>query len=150
MLLESATLQTKTGEKRSLTSYPKVVLLYFSAHWCPPCRKFTPLLRDFYEEVNDENKQVEIVFVSADKTVEEHAKYFSDSHGDWLTVPFEAEELRDQLRSEFGKKLNSDGELVRSGIPCLVALSGSRVLTYDGVADVTTLGAMALEMKWAL
>ena len=27
----------------------KIVLIYFSAHWCPPCRAFTPMLKDFYE-----------------------------------------------------------------------------------------------------
>ena len=27
----------------------EVVLIYFSAHWCPPCRGFTPILKDFYE-----------------------------------------------------------------------------------------------------
>ena len=26
-----------------------VILIYFSAHWCPPCRAFTPVLKDFYE-----------------------------------------------------------------------------------------------------
>ena len=26
-----------------------LVLFYFSAHWCPPCRQFTPLLKDFYD-----------------------------------------------------------------------------------------------------
>lgn len=26
-----------------------IVLIYFSAHWCPPCRAFTPVLKDFYE-----------------------------------------------------------------------------------------------------
>jgi len=26
-----------------------VILVYFSAHWCPPCRAFTPVLKDFYE-----------------------------------------------------------------------------------------------------
>lgn len=27
----------------------KVICFYFSAHWCPPCRAFTPVLKDFYE-----------------------------------------------------------------------------------------------------
>ena len=26
-----------------------LVLIYFSAHWCPPCRGFTPVLKAFYE-----------------------------------------------------------------------------------------------------
>ena len=28
----------------------KIVCFYFSAHWCPPCRAFTPMLKDAYEE----------------------------------------------------------------------------------------------------
>jgi nucleoredoxin len=31
----------------------KVILYYFSAHWCPPCEAFTPLLADFYQVRND-------------------------------------------------------------------------------------------------
>ena len=26
----------------------KIICYYFSAHWCPPCRSFTPILGDFY------------------------------------------------------------------------------------------------------
>lgn len=26
----------------------KLILFYFSAHWCPPCRAFTPILCEFY------------------------------------------------------------------------------------------------------
>ena len=28
---------------------------YFSAHWCPPCRKTTPLLAKSYKEVRDQS-----------------------------------------------------------------------------------------------
>ena len=27
----------------------KVVAFYFSAHWCPPCRAFTAILKDVYD-----------------------------------------------------------------------------------------------------
>ncbi len=29
----------------------ELVLFYFSAHWCPPCKHFTPILKDFYEVI---------------------------------------------------------------------------------------------------
>jgi nucleoredoxin len=32
-------------------SEKEVVGLYFSAHWCPPCRGFTPKLADAYKEL---------------------------------------------------------------------------------------------------
>ena len=39
--------QTATG--KDALEGKKVVVLYFSAHWCPPCRGFTPVLKSFYE-----------------------------------------------------------------------------------------------------
>ncbi|CAJ1428522.1 unnamed protein product [Effrenium voratum] len=39
-------LVTKSGLQSTATALAgaKVVALYFSAHWCPPCRGFTPQL----------------------------------------------------------------------------------------------------------
>merc|ERR1712062_478315 len=48
-----------------------LVLYYFSAHWCPPCRQFTPMLKDFYEEAEG----IEIVFVSSDRSAEDMTSY---------------------------------------------------------------------------
>ena len=28
-----------------------IICYYFSAHWCPPCRQFTPVLADFYKVI---------------------------------------------------------------------------------------------------
>lgn len=69
----------------------KVVGLYFSAGWCPPCRDFTPILCDFYTELVEENDppaQFEIVFISSDKTAEDMVEYMHDLHGDWLALPW--------------------------------------------------------------
>ena len=35
--------------------------LYFSASWCPPCRQFTPLLKQFYVDVKNAKKKFEII-----------------------------------------------------------------------------------------
>lgn len=64
----------------------KVVALYFSAHWCPPCRNFTPILRDFYEEAEG-GSGLEIVFVSLDRTPSDLDKYLQEAHGKWLYIP---------------------------------------------------------------
>mmetsp|Transcript_55402 Transcript_55402/g.140437 ORF Transcript_55402/g.140437 Transcript_55402/m.140437 type:complete len:191 (+) Transcript_55402:78-650(+) len=64
----------------------KVVGLYFSAHWCPPCRGFTPALKKFYEEVKASGGDFEILFVSSDKSEAEGKDYFANDHGDWLMV----------------------------------------------------------------
>jgi len=53
------------------------ICIYFSAHWCPPCRGFTPVLKDFYEEVDG----VEIVFVSSDQTAEAMVAYMKNRTG---------------------------------------------------------------------
>ena len=64
----------------------KVVALYFSAHWCPPCRQFTPVLKDFYEELDGE--KFEIVFVSFDRSEKDLKDYMKEAHGDWCVIPF--------------------------------------------------------------
>ena len=55
----------------------EVVCLYFAAHWCPPCKYFTPVLSKFYEEANTEGKKVEIVFVSHDESEESFKEFFA-------------------------------------------------------------------------
>ena len=57
-------------------------MYYFSAHWCPPCQSFTPKLKAFYEALDN----VEVIFVSSDKTPEAMFSYMKESHGDWLAV----------------------------------------------------------------
>src|SRR4029078_13456555 len=46
----------------------KLIGLYFSAHWCGPCRKFTPELVAYYNRIVATHPEFEIVFVSNDRT----------------------------------------------------------------------------------
>ena len=54
-------------------------------HNCPPCREFTPLLSELYDEYNEDEKQIEIIFFSGDKSDEEFNTYFGDMP--WLALP---------------------------------------------------------------
>lgn len=64
-----------------------IVALYFSAHWCGPCKLFTPKLIEFYNEVNKNEKKLEIILVSGDNDEEEFEKYYGKMP--WLAVEFD-------------------------------------------------------------
>ncbi|KAM7250945.1 hypothetical protein ACFE04_022828 [Oxalis oulophora] len=106
----------------------KKVGLYFSAHWCGPCRNFTPVLAEVYNEIFSKGG-FEVVFVSADEDETEFNGYFADMP--WLAVPFSDSETRDRLNDLF--KVN--------GIPHLVIVDESgKVVTEDGVEIIKLYG----------
>lgn len=72
----------------------KVVGLYFSAHYCPPCRQFTPELAKWYRQ-DLEAKGMKIVFVSDDENDQEFDEYFAGMP--WLAVPYSSKEIRQEL-----------------------------------------------------
>jgi len=113
-------------EADSALAGKEIILYYFSAHWCPPCRQFTPMLKDFYGEVEDQN--VEIVFVSSDRSAEDMLTYMKESHGDWLGVEHSSG-LGQSLKEKYGI----------SGIPTLIVVKvDGTVVTKDGRADVVS------------
>ncbi|KAL3868647.1 hypothetical protein ACJMK2_041427 [Sinanodonta woodiana] len=96
----------------------KIVGLYFSAGWCPPCQLFTPMLCDLYLELKNRSASFEVVFVSFDKKEEDMISYYKEKHCDWFAVPFGIPKI-EELREKFGitavPKLvivNKDGEII--------------------------------------
>lgn len=55
----------------------KYVALYFSAHWCGPCRAFTPKLAETYKKMKDTRKDFEFIFVSSDRDEPSFKEYFA-------------------------------------------------------------------------
>ncbi|XP_051148919.1 probable nucleoredoxin 1 [Andrographis paniculata] len=107
----------------------KVVGLYFSASWCGPCRRFTPILIDLYNELKTNNK-FEIIFCSADEDNESFEEYFSKMP--WLAVPYSDSETRDRMDELFSV----------NGIPHLVLLDeNGKVLSDEGVQIIQDYGA---------
>jgi nucleoredoxin len=90
-LLKDAPLTAKDGSKvdvSKLSEY-EAVGFYFSAHWCPPCRRFTPMLAKFYEKMKAASpKKFEIVFISSDRDEKAFNEYYDESHP-WLRASFE-------------------------------------------------------------
>lgn len=63
----------------------KLIAIYFSMHNCPPCRQFTPVFADLYGEINQDEKTIEVIFCSGDKTEEEYNEYYAEMP--WLALP---------------------------------------------------------------
>mmetsp|Transcript_129341 Transcript_129341/g.241959 ORF Transcript_129341/g.241959 Transcript_129341/m.241959 type:complete len:372 (+) Transcript_129341:2-1117(+) len=127
--LASAQLFTKSGAPAPGDALEgKVVLLYFSAHWCGPCRQFTPALRSFYETVKAEGGNIEIVFVSSDFNEEQFEGYFQGEHGDWLAVAYGSQEH--EMLNEYYQV---------EGIPTLIVVdSNGFAVVPDARGDVAT------------
>ncbi len=99
------------------------VALYYTASWCPPCRKFTPKLVEFYHEQKKlHGDRFEVVLVSSDRDEKSMEKYLTDASMPWPAIRF-----RDIERSGV---LEHAGK----GIPCLVVFDKEgKVLSHSYV-----------------
>ena len=107
----------------------RTCLIYFSAHWCPPCQRFTPTLATLYKKMKSAGAHdFEIVYVSLDRSQGQFDDY--TAHMPWLCVPWGegTQDVRMKLAAQFGAQ----------GIPHLVAVDadGTTVLTDEGVQEV--------------
>ena len=113
----------------------RYVVLYCSAHWCPPCRAFTPVLSQFFS-AHAARLGAAFIFVSLDRDSAAAAEYGASMS--WpLAVPFaDAGAVR--------------AALAVSGIPCLIIVDAAsgKVLTTQGVAGVYGDSA-GLRFPWA-
>ena len=102
----------------------KHVMIYFSAHWCPPCRGFTPVLAEKFSAKADANG-IAVVFVSSDRDQAAFDEYFGSMP--WLALPFSERDAKQKLGEKYGV----------SGIPCLVVLDDQgNLVTKEGRAEV--------------
>ena len=108
-----------------------VIGIYFSAHWCPPCRGFTPKLATVYNDIKKAEKDFEIVFSSWDSDDSSFADYHKEMP--WLAIPYDNDDVKDALREKYDV----------DGIPCLVFVEADtgNTITKNGREPVTSFGA---------
>merc|ERR1711907_530194 len=91
----------KEGEEVSLSERPGPLLLYFSAHWCPPCRGFTPKLVEFFSKLEKKYPDASIAFVSSDKDSKAWASYYQSMGENWLSLPYDARDDKEKQIEDF-------------------------------------------------
>lgn len=94
-----------TGYFDEELSRKKIYALYFSAHWCPPCRKFTPQLVAFYNAAVREHPEFEVIFVSYDKSVAAMRQYMADTGMNWPAIQYEKLESMGAVKKYAGKEI---------------------------------------------
>jgi thiol-disulfide isomerase/thioredoxin len=98
----------------------KIVLLYASASWCPPCQQQSKMMKQTYPELVRKGLPVEVVFISADRSQAEFEGYFGSMP--WLALPF-------------GQKCQEIMNLYKvQGIPQLMVFSPAGNLISNNVA----------------
>ena len=93
----------------------KIIGLYFSAGWCPPCRTFSPTLKEFREQNKED---FEVVMVSADRNIDEQLQYMQSTKMPWPALPFDSP-LITSLAERYAAEavphlvlLNAEGDLI--------------------------------------
>ncbi|KAK3785968.1 hypothetical protein RRG08_018512 [Elysia crispata] len=122
--LLGATVIGKDGDVdvATISAENDVVGLYFSAHWCPPCRGFTPALGEYYTKLRAAGKNFQIVFISSDREDGAASEYYQTMP--WLMLPFSDRAKKEALGSKYEV----------TGIPTLVLLSAKSadLITKEG------------------
>jgi len=109
--------------------------LYFSAHWCPPCRGFTPQFAEWYKK-DMSAKGLEVIFVSSDRDEASFKEYFAEQP--WLALDFADRATKEKLSNTFGV----------SGIPSVVILDENlKTVTTDGRSSLSA-DPTGAEMPW--
>ncbi|CAK9004312.1 Nucleoredoxin [Durusdinium trenchii] len=121
-------------EKQQLDG--KYLMLYFSASWCPPCRQFSPILIECYNKLIEDGKDVELIYISSDRTQEDYDGYFAKMP--WLAIPF-GDDRKDTLSSRFGVE----------GIPTLIMLDQERAVLNKGLREYVTNDPVGADFPWA-
>lgn len=118
----------------------KYVGVYVSAHWCGPCRNFTPVLTQAYQKAQAEGKDFEVIFSSWDKTPAQFDEYLNEMP--WKAIPYSNEKTRDDVSEVFSVR----------GIPSLTILdnTGAQVQVFrEGATGAVRGDTDLVDFPWA-
>jgi len=120
----------------------KTIAIYFSAHWCPPCRQFTPKLAAQYKLFKEKGLPLEVIFSTGDRDEESFKSYYDEmikAGGDWLAIPYADEKRRNALDALFEV----------SGIPTLVIVDENGTIINKNARGAISSDPNGDKFPWA-
>lgn len=100
-------------------------VLYYSAGWCPDCRRFSPSLVAAYAHQPKGGLRFEVLLISQDKNAEGMLKYMQTEKMQWPALAFEKIKGAEDLN-----KLYSG-----HGIPCLTIVNSKGEVMLQSKSD---------------
>lgn len=116
-----------------LGKVPQYIAFYFSAHWCPPCRAFTPKLVEFYKANYRKGAKFDVVFVSNDRSEADMKTYMTEAEMPWPAISYDQ-----------AKQAEAAQKLCGPGIPCLVVVDLSGKVIKDSYENGKYIGPQAV------
>lgn len=111
------------------------LLLYFSAHWCPPCRAFTPKLVQFHK-MHGGGIYFQTVLISSDHEEAAMYSYMKETGMPWSAVRFQSPTARSLQNTYSG-----------SGIPRLVLITPQGDIIADSFKGKKYIGPESVLKK---
>jgi len=65
----------------------EIFALYYGASWCGPCRKFSPDLVKYFNEVAEKNPKLLVILMSNDKRDADMLSYMTEEKMPWPALP---------------------------------------------------------------
>jgi nucleoredoxin len=105
----------------------KYYAIYYSAQWCPPCHRFTPLLVSFYNDFKPTHPDFELIFVSEDNNEDSMLAYMKEMSMPWPAIKYR------YLKSDKNGGFKGPGieQFVGDGIPDLVLVDANGKVLAD-------------------
>jgi nucleoredoxin len=110
----------------------KLIALFFSASWCSPCRIFEKELIDIYQDVNQGEKNFEVIQISLEKSEDVFRKWIVNKP--WKFIHFNDNKSQ-ELCTKFNV-LNVPMLFVFNHNGKLITETGRKELNEEGVAVV--------------
>jgi len=111
------------------------LLLYFSAHWCPPCQVFTPKLVEFYRS-HGGGQLFHTLLVSSDHSETAMFDYMRETHMPWPAIQYSSPAINALNRTYSG-----------DGIPRLVLINNKGDVLADSFKGSEYLGPQTVLEK---